>query len=138
MTTSEHTDGGQVPDRTAADQLREQVRDRYASAARYAAAGARAGDCGCGQPADCGCATFCCGPPAPTGAPGFGAALYTPGEHGELPEAALLASLGCGNPTAVAELHQGETVLDLGSAVASTSCSAPNGSAPPARPTAST
>ncbi len=45
----------------------------------------------------------------------FGASLYTIGEQGELPETALLASLGCGNPTAVAELRAGETVLDLGS-----------------------
>jgi arsenite methyltransferase len=46
---------------------------------------------------------------------GFGDSLYSADQHRELPEAALLASLGCGNPTAVAELHEGETVLDLGS-----------------------
>ncbi len=45
----------------------------------------------------------------------FGEALYAAEQRGELPEAAVLASLGCGNPTAVAELHEGETVLDLGS-----------------------
>jgi arsenite methyltransferase len=45
----------------------------------------------------------------------FGAALYEAGERDELPDAAKLASLGCGNPTAVAELHEGEVVLDLGS-----------------------
>jgi ubiquinone/menaquinone biosynthesis C-methylase UbiE len=45
----------------------------------------------------------------------FGAALYEAGERDELPDAAKLASLGCGNPTAVAELHDGEVVLDLGS-----------------------
>jgi SAM-dependent methyltransferase len=45
----------------------------------------------------------------------FGSALYEQGERDELPEAAQLASLGCGNPTAVAELNEGETVLDLGS-----------------------
>ena len=45
----------------------------------------------------------------------FGAELYSGAEQGELPDAAKLASLGCGNPTAVAELHEGETVLDLGS-----------------------
>ena len=45
----------------------------------------------------------------------FGAALYAAGERDELPDAAKLASLGCGNPTAVAELHEGEVVLDLGS-----------------------
>ena len=42
-------------------------------------------------------------------------ALYDAAQHDELPEAAALASLGCGNPTAVAELREGETVLDLGS-----------------------
>jgi ubiquinone/menaquinone biosynthesis C-methylase UbiE len=41
--------------------------------------------------------------------------LYSAGQRGELPDAAVLASLGCGNPTAVAELREGETVLDLGS-----------------------
>jgi arsenite methyltransferase len=45
----------------------------------------------------------------------FGSSLYESGERDELPESAVLASLGCGNPIAVAELHEGETVLDLGS-----------------------
>jgi ubiquinone/menaquinone biosynthesis C-methylase UbiE len=45
----------------------------------------------------------------------FGEALYDAEQRGELPQAATLASLGCGNPTAVADLHQGEVVLDLGS-----------------------
>ena len=45
----------------------------------------------------------------------FGAALYGDADREALPDAASLASLGCGNPTAVAELHHGETVLDLGS-----------------------
>ncbi len=45
----------------------------------------------------------------------FGAGLYDAGERAELPQSAVLASLGCGNPIAVAELHEGETVLDLGS-----------------------
>ena len=45
----------------------------------------------------------------------FGEALYDAEQRGELPDAAVLASLGCGNPTALAELHEGETVLDLGS-----------------------
>ncbi len=48
-------------------------------------------------------------------APKFGEALYDAEQRGELPDAAVLASLGCGNPTAVADLHEGETVLDLGS-----------------------
>ena len=45
----------------------------------------------------------------------FGESLYDAEQRGALPEAATLASLGCGNPTAVADLHEGETVLDLGS-----------------------
>ena len=45
----------------------------------------------------------------------FGEALYDPEQRDELPDTAVLASLGCGNPTAVAELREGETVLDLGS-----------------------
>src|SRR5207248_4898729 len=45
----------------------------------------------------------------------FGEALYSVEQREELPDAAALASLGCGNPTAVAQLHEGETVLDLGS-----------------------
>jgi ubiquinone/menaquinone biosynthesis C-methylase UbiE len=44
----------------------------------------------------------------------FGSSLYDAGERDELPESALIASLGCGNPIAIAELHEGETVLDLG------------------------
>ena len=74
---------------TTADELREQVREHYAASARAVTDGD-----GCG----CGCT------------PG-----YTAEELAELPDAAALASLGCGNPTAVAELHEGEVVLDLGS-----------------------
>src|SRR5919202_1739547 len=66
------------------------------------------------HPADCGCTSSCCGDSGAT-QPDLGAGLYTADEQGEVPETALLASLGCGNPTAVADLHQGETVLDLGS-----------------------
>ena len=87
---------------TTGDDVRAQVRARYAEAARGAASGA---GCGCGEGA-------CCGEPAETA---FGGALYGEGERGALPEAAVLASLGCGNPVAVAELREGETVLDLGS-----------------------
>ena len=53
--------------------------------------------------------TACCGDPET-----IGASLYSALEQAELPDAAVLASLGCGNPIAVAELHQGERVLDLG------------------------
>jgi arsenite methyltransferase len=101
--TQQHTDQ---------DALREQVRARYAAAATKVTAGAR--DCGCGQPADCGCDSGCCGA-ATAEEPGFGAERYAALDRDQLPDSAVLASLGCGNPTAVAELHQSETVLDLGS-----------------------
>jgi SAM-dependent methyltransferase len=91
---------------TTADELREEVRRRYAEAAAAAAAG------GCGCTEDGGC----CGNVGCDGADAaFGERLYSLEERAELPEAATLASLGCGNPTAVAELREGETVLDLGS-----------------------
>jgi arsenite methyltransferase len=80
------------------DTLRDEIRDRYRAAALAA------GD-GC-------CATSAC---APEDAHRFGAGLYDTGEHADLPKAAIDASLGCGNPVAVAELHPGEVVLDLGS-----------------------
>jgi arsenite methyltransferase len=86
-----------------ADDLREQVRQRYAEAARAVTESAE----GCG----CGSGSCCAGDESPD----FGASLYDEKQRGELPDAAALASLGCGNPTAVAELRQGETVLDLGS-----------------------
>ncbi len=86
-----------------AESLRERVRRRYADAAREASEG---GGCGCGGGA-------CCDGES-VGA-GFGEALYSADERGELPDAAALASLGCGNPIAVADLHEGEVVLDLGS-----------------------
>jgi len=95
------------------DTLREQVRARYAAAATKVTVDA--GDCGCGQPAGCGCDSGCCGTAATAEEPGFGAELYAAPDRDQLPDAALLASLGCGTPTAVADLHQGETVLDLGS-----------------------
>ena len=57
----------------------------------------------------------CCSPKAAEAQEGLGAALYSAIELDEIPSAASLASLGCGNPVAVAELHEGETVLDLGS-----------------------
>jgi len=85
----------------SADALRERVRDRYAEAARAANAGS-----GCG----CGSGSCCDGDSAD-----FGESLYSVEQRGELPDAAALASLGCGNPTAVADLKEGEVVLDLGS-----------------------
>ena len=89
------------------DTLTEQVRIRYASAALQLT-DVSAGGC-CDATADC------CGPAALETSDVFGSALYGREESDELPEEALLASLGCGNPTAVAELQAGETVLDLGS-----------------------
>jgi arsenite methyltransferase len=91
--------------------LRERVRERYAGLAELAASGAT---CGCGQPVDCGCGADCC-TSVDENQPGIGAELYTAADRDVLPETAVLASLGCGNPTAVAELRAGETVLDLGS-----------------------
>ena len=88
--------------------LREQVRARYAAAATATLA---AQPTGCCAPADT-AAGSCCD----TGATEvFGAGLYDATDRAGLPVAATAASLGCGNPTAVADLHPGETVLDLGS-----------------------
>ena len=77
---------------------------RYAAAALRVQTGDTEG-CGCGP-------SSCCGP-GTTGS--FGADLYDKGDRDALPDAARLASLGCGNPTAVADLREGEVVLDLGS-----------------------
>jgi SAM-dependent methyltransferase len=87
---------------TTADELREEVRQRYAESARAVTDGT-------------GCGSGSCCADGESDAANFGEALYDAGQRGELPEAAALASLGCGNPTAVAELGAGETVLDLGS-----------------------
>jgi SAM-dependent methyltransferase len=88
---------------STADDLRDEVRRRYAESARTVLEGS---GCGCGSGG-------CCEDGAEAGM--FGEALYDAEQRGDLPEAATLASLGCGNPTAVADLHEGETVLDLGS-----------------------
>jgi arsenite methyltransferase len=98
---------------TEPDALRDQVRARYAAAAARVAGGQDG--CGCGLPADCGCDSGCCGGAASADEPGFGAELYAELDRDQLPDTAVLASLGCGNPTAVAELGEGEIVLDLGS-----------------------
>ena len=92
------------------ENIREAVRERYAEAAKAASAGAAS----CCAPAESSCG---CGANALADQEGdvFGAELYSGEERDSLPDAAKLASLGCGNPTAVAELHEGETVLDLGS-----------------------
>ena len=81
---------------TDGDAIRTAVRDRYAEAARAA------------QDDTCSCCD------TPTG-DGFGAALYDPAHVEDLPATAVTASLGCGNPTALATLEPGQVVLDLGS-----------------------
>jgi SAM-dependent methyltransferase len=95
------------------ENVREQVRARYAAAATAVAAGTQATE---NLAADDGCGEACCSGTASTEIDGsFGAGLYSGTEHEELPTEAVLASLGCGNPLAVADLHPGERVLDLGS-----------------------
>ena len=93
-------------ERSPTDDLRSAVRERYAAAAR-AIATAPATSSGCCSPT-----TTMTGP---EGEQVFGAALYETREGDGAPGAAVEASLGCGVPTAVAELKDGETVLDLGS-----------------------
>ena len=83
--------------------VREQTRRRYAEAARDASEGRAACDCGADN-----CVHV-------AGGRGWAAVMYQDGELEQLPEKAVLASLGCGNPIAVADLRPGETVLDLGS-----------------------
>jgi SAM-dependent methyltransferase len=90
---------------TTADELREEVRRRYAESARAVTEGTSSASCGGGS---------CCAD-ADADSAKFGEALYDADQRGDLPETATLASLGCGNPTAVADLREGETVLDLGS-----------------------
>jgi arsenite methyltransferase len=79
--------------------LREAVRRRYAAAALQVTAGGAA----------------CCGPAPVEVGDDFGSGLYDTEQHGQLPAEAIAASLGCGNPTALADLREGEHVLDLGS-----------------------
>lgn len=87
------------------DDVREIVRQKYGEAALTVLNGAGAA-CGGGS---AGGGDACCGGDIITGG------LYSETEAGQIPEAALLASLGCGNPTALAALHPGEVILDLGS-----------------------
>lgn len=82
--------------------VREQVRARYAAAARAVADGQPSGGDGCCSPVD-------------LDEPGFGASQYADADRAELPADAVTASLGCGNPLAVADLQPGDFVLDLGS-----------------------
>jgi SAM-dependent methyltransferase len=82
-----------------ADEIRTAVRERYAEAA---------------QAASCCAPTSCCGPD-PAALDPFGQSQYGDDERALLPQEALVASLGCGNPTALADLRPGDVVLDLGS-----------------------
>ena len=90
-------------EKTEKTEITEHVRERYAAAALQL------------TDVSADSSTSCCVPTDLGNGDVFGATLYTGGESAELPAEALLASLGCGNPTAVADLHPGETVLDLGS-----------------------
>ncbi len=89
--------------------IRETVRERYAAAAKAAADPQTTP----AEAACCGSNGTGCSPADATGV--FGAALYDEATGSDVPQAALNASLGCGVPTAVADLSEGETVLDLGS-----------------------
>src|SRR4029453_12148322 len=97
-----------MPQTTTTEQLREQVRERYAAAAVTVTSGQGTASC-------CGDGGSCCGSTVLEVDDTFGSALYAATDRDSLPVSAVAASLGCGNPIAVAELRQGEKVLDLGS-----------------------
>ena len=109
--TSAHTDGQGTGEGIAAV-----VREKYGEAARRVLDAAGAASCG-GPAAGTGPqVNSCCGGAAFNGSTDpITANLYASGETAELPSAAVLASLGCGNPTALAQLEPGQVVLDLGS-----------------------
>jgi SAM-dependent methyltransferase len=91
---------------TTTAEVKASVKEKYGQAARRVAEGDTAASC-CGSSACCGSTTEAWDP--------ITADLYDEGQKAGVPAEALLASLGCGNPTALAQLHEGETVLDLGS-----------------------
>src|SRR2546422_9675693 len=86
-------------DRMRGDEIKRTVKEKYGQAALRVAGGEQGS---CGRASSCGCDQV-------------SSNLYDPAETATLPEGAVLASLGCGNPTTLAELHEGEVVLDLGS-----------------------
>ncbi len=88
------------------EQIHETVRERYAESALQVLNNRESASC---CDAGCGCADACCTDGS------VGTEPYSAHERDELPSAAVMASLGCGNPIAVADLHPGERVLDLGS-----------------------
>src|SRR5687767_13543735 len=86
--------------------LKDEIKSKYGEAARRAASG---GTSSC-------CAPTCCGGDAQSASTDVVTSnLYEEGQKSELPAEAVLASLGCGNPTALAQLNPGDVVLDLGS-----------------------
>jgi SAM-dependent methyltransferase len=91
---------------TSDSSLKTSVQQKYGQAALRVSEGATATDC-CGSSACCGATTEAWDP--------ITSDLYDAKQKAGIPEEAILASLGCGNPTALAELHEGDTVLDLGS-----------------------
>lgn len=116
------------------EKLRDEVRARYARTAHQVLKTTSAGDASCCGPSCCSpttlaepeqleaeaasspcCESSCCSTEDTINADAITADLYSQIELGEIPVAAALASLGCGNPTALAELRPGERVLDLGS-----------------------
>src|SRR5262249_58493576 len=91
---------------TMSDKIKGVVREKYGKVAAAVASGAKDESC-CGS-------SGCCGSTSEAWDP-ITSNLYDEGEKAGVPAEALLASLGCGNPTALAQLHEGDTVLDLGS-----------------------
>jgi len=89
-------------------EVKEIVKEKYGKAARRVITGE-------GLPADCCSKTSCCDGSAAASCDPITSNLYDKAQAGQIPDAALKASLGCGNPTALANLNAGETVLDLGS-----------------------
>jgi SAM-dependent methyltransferase len=109
MTTPTTTD-----QELALDPVQREVRDRYAEAALAAAGSSTVEEAATKSDAFVSCCDDgCCSTTEASGT--YGLELYDAAEREGIPDAALLASLGCGNPVAVAELREGETVLDLGS-----------------------
>ncbi len=92
---------------TTAQDVKREVQDKYGRVAQAVTDGTMSDDAGC-------CSSACCGSATEAYDP-ITSNLYDEGEKGGVPAEALLASLGCGNPTALAQLNAGETVLDLGS-----------------------
>ena len=116
-----------MSDTTTDEGLREQIREHYAE---------RAVAAGQAQPCSCGCS---CGPAAAVEPQDeFARGLYAVDETEDLPAEAVLASLGCGNPTALADLRPARSCSTSAAAAASTCSCRLVASALPARPTAST